>query len=733
MNMNHKLQRLLKHGATLLLGLMFIVSCTMEIPEIEEGLDPNWQPSFVLPIASGTIKLGDLIDQLDDSLITEDPANGGLNIVYSEKDVFRYAISDMATIDENQSINLDPISVSDFDLTAVEFTVKSKTTFGAVVDDMVETEAARLNLPADLVKGLIVEGQPFPFDIPPTKAKVAPQLYTAPALDGIQLMSGDMVVTLVNGFKFDVKRFTGVLIEKATGDTIDKTGAPIDIDRGQTKAIKMSFGSGIDFTTGLEFAVTNIEVDERNVTTDPFIYNAADAFEVDATVENLTVTLENSMASEFPTDFDGVNDLELFLVEVKSGDIEMTLNSGIPVDGTLNLEFKNIVDATTGDAVMESFELEDGKFKSPAIISLAGKNIDFTKTSGAKNTLNFAYSFTALNAETYTNVSNASADVGVDIKSLQVNKIVANLGRAKVAIDPATMDLDLELFEKLQGDFTLAEPKLSMILNNPAIDAEMELVLNAVAKGSDGDLQMIHSNVPSSSEKFIRNIPRHSILTSNVQPDSINLDKENSNIQDIIALPPTKGFAFSGDIVINPNGVDPLHPNMILPDSVISLDIEMAMPLALQTSNLGYSEITEAGLFEEQEDKDNVDILNKASVVINGENGMPLSLSFKLYFLDSDSMRLPYDPIMLENIAAAQVDVDGNVTAPTKIDNIEIKVEDSQKEGLKAAKFFEYDVSLSSPKSGNTILPGRISSENTIELNIYVKATINGGEISTDN
>lgn len=728
--MNLKFRHLSQLSLALAAGLILFVSCKVEIPEIEDELDPNWQPTFAIPLGGGTIQLGDLINQLEDSLISEDPNTGGFNILYSEKDVFKYAISDMASIPENQSINLDPISIADFDLSNVSFSVNSETRFGDVVSDMATQMAEDLSQPPfliitpEMILSSIKEGENFQYDIPATKPNVAPQLYTAPELTGIELMSGKMDITLENGFQFDVKRFKGALIEKASGDTIDTTGDPIDLKKGEVTIITMEFGEDLDFTTGLEFVVLNLEVDA--VPKNSFVYHADDAFKVDATVNDLTVELENSMASEFPTDFEGVSDLKLHVVEVQSGNIEMTLNSGIPVDGTLNLEFKNIVDASSGMPVKESFELDKGKFKSPAIISLVDRNIDFTKTSGTANTLNFAYSFTAKNAETYTNVSDASAQVGVDIKGLKVDKIIGDLGRVSVEIDPASMDMDLELFDQIKGKFVLAAPKLSMILKNPAIDAEMNILLDATAKGDDKEIKMKHSNIPGSTEMFIHNIARHSVINGPVDADSINLTKENSNLQEIISLPPTKGFTFEGSLTLNPNGVNPLTPNVIIPDSTISLDLEMEMPLSLQTDSLVFSEIQDTDPME-----DDLKGVEELTVVLSGSNGMPLGVKFELFFLDSDSNIIPgTEPILFDSLQPANVNENGDVTSPTTFQDLKIVVGKGQIKGLEEAENYEYRATMFTPDDGNGgSKPGRIGSTNSLTVSLYLEATVNGSAL----
>jgi len=296
-----------------------------------------------------------------------------------------------------------------------------------------------------------------------------------------------------------------------------------------------------------------------------------------------------------------------------------------------------------------------------------------------------------------------------DLENIEFKSITGDFGKQQINIGPEQFDMNVELLNKLDGSFILANPKLKLIFNNPI---GMPALLDVGFKASNKS----GSTVTLKKKSGLFEIP---VPTSMDKPatGSIVFDKDNSNIVDFIALPPTGKIWYQGQVSFNQNNqVTQDNPNFLDLDNPFSVGIEMELPLELQTSTLTFKDTSAIS-------GGNLDKIETAELILNATNGIPLDVDLQLFFVDTLSKdKPPYGFSKKTKIlSAAQVNALGGIT-PTKSSNT-FSLDKSEMENLRKANGVVFMGTVSSSASGTTIAP--ILSDSKIELNLVIKSKVN--------
>ena len=104
-----------------------------------------------------------------------------------------------------------------------------------------------------------------------------------------------------------------------------------------------------------------------------------------------------------------------------------------------------------------------------------------------------------------------------------------------------------------------------------------------------------------------------------VLPDTLGLNKDNSNIVDFLSLPPTGDISYQGTVTVNPQGDE---DNVIYSDGEIDLDAYVRIPFALSAEGLNYKDT----LNDIDIDPKYADKIKEGVITITAVNGLPLNL-----------------------------------------------------------------------------------------------------------
>jgi hypothetical protein len=197
-------------------------------------------------------------------------------------------------------------------------------------------------------------------------------------------------------------------------------------------------------------------------------------------------------------------------------------------------------------------------------------------------------------------------------------------------IEPSIFDLSLQtIVNNISGDFKFVNPSINLKYSNSFSDS---LVVNLIIDGINKNDTMPLNLAPFSVLK--PDIPVEQEITS-----SYLIDKSNSNLQDIISMPPEK-LKISGSVVLKSSakslqpGNDLLSPNQLLGS------LEVDLPLELSISNLQYKDTEDNFIKQNSVGKDSLfkpEDIQFLRINLTAENGFPLAASVKMSLYDSAS------------------------------------------------------------------------------------------------
>ncbi|MBL7812795.1 MAG: hypothetical protein JNL57_11275 [Bacteroidetes bacterium] len=347
----------------------------------------------------------------------------------------------------------------------------------------------------------------------------------------------------------------------------------------------------------------------------------------------------------------GGMELDSFLCS--AGSMQCNFNTNLQHDGSITLVFNSLI-------------------KNGAPLTLTG---NFTYTGGLSS-LNFNRDLTG-----YVFDLSRSAP-GYNQFEASVRLDLTKSGSVVLPSDQFQINVSLNgmQYRRVHGYFG------QTLLLNPADSAKLSVFTSALSKGKvqfeDPRVKLAFTNSMGLPYRFTANsihfsIPGVSFQNLNAPPapfpgkaaafsalpsvvkDSIVYNNGNSNVKALIANEPHY-FAYDVSALANPLGKTS-NRNFLWDESVLELKASLELPFYGISSTLVLEDTSDFSLNGGKE----VSYIDWIRFRFHTENGMPLSLGFQAYFMDSfnhvlDSVFTPYRYIL----PGATVDAGGNVTAP---------------------------------------------------------------------
>lgn len=326
----------------------------------------------------------------------------------------------------------------------------------------------------------------------------------------------------------------------------------------------------------------------------------------------------------------------------------------------------------SGSPVTKTYTV-DANDKISETLLLSDINIDLTE-SYPDNTLPFNFNFTILPQGDPISV-NAGEKLSISYKMLDIEfeKAVGNFGQQIIDIGSGELDMDVDFWDDIQGQFRFEDPRIDLNITNNAVVVPFLINANLTGYNADG-LDPVSLNPQPLQPKY----PNQSNMD---KPFIVKegYDKHNSDIVDFMALPPSQKIEYSGNVTLNP-GSDPFdisEPNIITNTSSINVDMEIDIPMNLSAKNLILQDtISDVDISDS-------DKIKFGKLVIVTKNGLPMDVTLQKIYLTDDSYQ-KLDSIDNSTIFdAAQVFPPDNSNAgkvdPSKIVQQEQTIELSQK------------------------------------------------------
>lgn len=216
-------------------------------------------------------------------------------------------------------------------------------------------------------------------------------------------------------------------------------------------------------------------------------------------------------------------------------------------------------------------------------------------------------------------------------------------------IEPGTIDLDIdEVLNRLSGTFQILNPTLRFNYTNSFADPiTINLNVTGVGKTSIVNLNQSPFNVA------VPALPQQTQISS-----SYIIDKTNSNISELISLPP-RHIDYSGSAVIDISG------SYNLLSGNLDGSLEISIPMELRVNNLQYSDTVD---FSQGDSDNQVNMENFHSLImkISAQNGFPLGFSLKFSTYNSETRTILNTINAGKVIEPALVDANGKVNGYTE-------------------------------------------------------------------
>ena len=315
-------------------------------------------------------------------------------------------------------------------------------------------------------------------------------------------------------------------------------------------------------------------------------------------------------------------------------DISSSLNSNI----TFNLSLPS---ASLGEDSFQSQQtIFAGSEPSSGEIDISGLVIDLTTDFNQPyNKIPLIFSvFLNSGSDLITLTNEDFADINFSFSDLTIEFADGNFGDYEIDLGGDIVDIDLQIFDDFDSGLILDDPQFIIrVFNSIGVGASINAGLNAFSPNLENAIFNFNEIIdsPNSFGDTIEQI--------------WNYNKNNSTIDEIIALPPQQ-IEYFGSANLNGNNSESI--NFIGSDSKMTLGVEVDFPMSLNIANISLKDTIVIDQLE------NVEKIESLSLTMNIDNGFPLDTKLDLFLRDSIS-NLNLDTLEIANFSSGIIDQDG--------------------------------------------------------------------------
>lgn len=671
--------------------LLFLMSnCNLDSLDFGNlSKEVNLNPEIVAPLAKANITVWDLINTANKE---KDTNSGIAKIVYRQNDLFKYNVSELLDLPLQQNFYLGDKQLGE--ISPANISVSKSITLNELTASL-----------GGAISGLIaLDGTNAPFPIYSFNGPfVSFKLDQINDYTSITLSKGSLEISMENKLKVPVS-IKGSLYDLAYNKKIKDEFTFNNIAPGGTSKVTLDL-AGIVLSNRIEFRMISFETPGSAT---PVGINLNDYFKLTFDLKNLGISKGNLMITTaqqlegnsgvfgfiFPEP-----DMKAFTMQLKKGTLNIKMTNSSNLKGVINFTLNEI--KRNGVAIKATIPLSGNSTS----IDLSGTDINFTSDQVTPyNRIPYSYSITVDKTEGYINY--ASTDVikmDVALQNMEFKTIQGDFGKRVIQIDPSVFEMNVDMFNNINGGFKLANPTMELIIRN-SIGMPATVGLNFIASSKEGKTAAL--NPP------VFDIPVPANINSGIATKSIVFNKQNSNIVSFIALPPTSQVAYNGKVDFNKsNLVTPQNPNFLDADATFAIDLAMELPLELQIKDLTFKDTTAIS----GSDFEN---LESAELIITATNQMPLDFDFQLQFVDTISKKQYWASKVTKILTAAPVNA-----AQYKETSVTFSLSKSEVEILKKSNGVVFYGIVISP-AGETGIASLLY-DRKIEMNVVIKSKLN--------
>lgn len=332
----------------------------------------------------------------------------------------------------------------------------------------------------------------------------------------------------------------------------------------------------------------------------------------------------------FEMEFDVFNDeAELKSVLLKSGLFEVTAQSTFQHTTRLNVQFPSIT--KNGQTFEHEITFAPGGETVTNNIDFQGYDIDLSQTSQGYNEIPIDVNIIIWHSGSDDNSGDLSFNL--EMTNMQYEVVTGYFGINTLIFESDTLDITLFRSDDFEiEDYRFVDPKFKINYWNsygvPSSFYFSHLTVNSALDGLNYNIIHYGDGIPMDSINPYH-VSYSTVIGATVE-DSLQVSKENSNIDEILDMRP-QWLQFVAHAHTNPLGVD--HDNFVTSESLLEAEVLIELPLWGYIYNFNLRDTVELDISEIYEQWHPI---SRALLRIELQNGFPVEAFSQLYFVDSD-------------------------------------------------------------------------------------------------
>ncbi len=610
--------------------IIFLNSCNKDIIETN-----NWSPELLVPLTNVKLTLADLIPEKGSVVYDDD---NFIRLAYRDDNVFSFSTDSLIDFSNQEGISehydFNELDINNFS-EDIDYTFENVLSSDPTIQFFAEAAGIQIPFPDEQQVGGGV------FNILSSELDGLGQSeFNLNQFSEISFISGNLSIGIQNNLPINIEN---IEVDLQTG--IDDIGLLQfnNIEVGQTNYVSKDLsGYSIDNNIIANFIqLTLQEVDPMS----QFILTPDTGIKIFFLIDNIIVSsVTMSFDNQNLTNYETMIDLELdngeqiHNLELKTGKILYDISSSLNSNITFNLSLPS---ASLGEDSFQSQQtIFAGSEPSSGEIDISGLVIDLTTDFNQPyNKIPLIFSvFLNSGSDLITLTNEDFADINFSFSDLTIEFADGNFGDYEIDLGGDIVDIDLQIFDDFDSGLILDDPQFIIrVFNSVGVGASINAGLNAFSPNLENAIFNFNEVIdsPNSFGDTIEQI--------------WNYNKNNSSIDEIIALPPQQIEYFGS---ANLNGNNSQSVNFIGSDSKMTLGVEVDFPMSLNIANISLKDTI---VIDELE---NVEKIESLSLFMNIDNGFPLDTKLDLFLRDSIS-NLNLDTLEIANFSSGIIDQDG--------------------------------------------------------------------------
>lgn len=305
----------------------------------------------------------------------------------------------------------------------------------------------------------------------------------------------------------------------------------------------------------------------------------------------------------------------------------------------------------------------------------------------------------------------------IELKDFSFSRVEGTIKPQIIQIDNGEFNMNVDFWNSFEGSFKFADPKVNVIIRNSGLGVPVQLDMDLVAYGEKG--KSVKLKMKNDKKLLFEGWTPE----QNEVCDTQGYNADNSNIADLLSLPPKEKITYAGKIIVAPDSTKPVT---ILSSGEAKVGLDVEVPLHLSARDLVFRDTFKNISLS------NADNIKEAAIIIRAKNQIPLEFGGGYLYLLNEKEEV-IDSVSVEHfLEAPDVDDSGEVIVSDEEKESEIVLTERYIRHLSEAKHMVMSLKASTSKSStdkDKEVPVVIKSDAKLNLKLILKAKLNAGNM----